>query len=288
LNGKNYSIVSSDISSDVYNLYVYLTSHGKTKVALYGINPDSAADIYRKNCFIKYSGCDEDVYYNNENLLECYKSFVSVVDRYDAVICVNDYSAISLVRALNNDNIAIPYIVSCGETKLARFFRPSITNLKTSYKDFGKAAINVYKMLQKDFPVSNIKLELASCIIPGDSTDNLPVPCTVSSSTVPEITTVDDSFYSDSEVVEMLKVEKLLNHCDKTELIIISSLIRGATYFDVAEKCHMSVNGIKYKLNKLFELCNVSSKSEFLEIINKYIIADIITEYTEAANDSSY
>ena len=108
LKGKNYSIVSSDISSDVYNMYAYLVSHGKTRIAIYGINPDSASDIYRKNCFVRYSGQDEDVYYNNANLQKCYKDFVVNIEKYDAVICANDYSAISLVRALCKDGIDIP------------------------------------------------------------------------------------------------------------------------------------------------------------------------------------
>lgn len=271
LKGKNYSIVSSDISADIYNLYAYLVSYDKTKIAMYGINPNSASDIYRKNCFIKYCGHNNDIYFNNANLQECYKNFILNIEKYDAVICANDYSAISLVRALNNDNIEAPFIVSCGETKLAKTFKPSITNLRTSYKDFGKAAINVYKVLQKDFPTSNVKLELASCIIPGDSTNNLPVQTTSFNETASTIITTNDSFYSDNEVSEMLKVEKLLNLCDKTEFDMLLSLIKGMTYFEIAEKYHMSVNGVKYKLNKFFELCGVDSKTEFITLIKKYI-----------------
>lgn len=271
LQGKNYSIVSSDISADIYNLYAYLLSYNKTKIALYGINPNSASDAYRKNCFIKCSDHKSDIYFNNANLKECYNAFVSNAKKYDAVICANDYSAISLIRFLTNDNIEIPFIVSCGETKLAKIFKPSITNLRTNYKDFGKAAINVYKILQKDFPTSNIKLELASSIIPGDSTNNLPVLTTSFNEATSAITTTDDSFYSDLEVSEMLSVEKLLNRCDKAELDMLISLVKGTTYFDLAEKYHMSVNGVKYKLNKLFELCNVNSKTEFIELIKKYI-----------------
>ena len=271
LQGKNYSIVSSDISTDIYNLYAYLLAYNKTKIAMYGINPNSASDTYRKKCFVKYYGHESDIYFNNANLKECYKSFVSNADKYDAVICANDYSAISLVRFLNNDNIKIPFIVSCGETKLAKIFKPRITNLRTNYKDFGKAAINVYKMLQKDFPISSIKLELASSINPGDTTENLPVPLTAFSEAVSDIAVCDDMFYLDNEVSEMLHVEKLLTRCDKIESDMLLSLIKGETYFEIAEKYHMSVNGVKYKLNKLFALCEVSSKNEFIELIQKYI-----------------
>lgn len=271
LKGKNYSIVSSDISTDIYNLYAYLLSYGKTRIALYGVNPNSASDEYRKNCFIKYHGNDKNIYFNNANLKECYKNFVSDIHMYDGVICTNDYCAISLVKFLQSDNIKIPFIVSCGETKLAKTFKPSITNLRTRYKDFGKTAIKVYKTLQKDIPVSNIKIELESHIITGDSTENLPVLQTKIDTIPLPITHSDDSFYSDSEVKEMIRVENLLNHCDQIEVDMLYSLIEGINYFKLAEKHHMSVNGAKYKLRKLFDLCNVNSKSEFVELIKKYI-----------------
>ena len=271
LSGRSYSIVSSDVSTDIFNLYAYLLSYNKTKIAMYGINPNSASDIYRQNCFLKFCGTDNNVYFNNAGLKNCYESFIKDIDRYDGVICANDYSAISLIRSLKNDNISLPYIVSCGETKLARIFKPTITNLRTSYKDFGKAAINVYKILEKDIPTSGIKLELASSIIPGDTTENLPVITTAVNKTTSEITTPDDSFYSDQEISEMLKIEKLLNLCDKAETDMLFALLKGSTYSELSEKFHMSVNGIKYKLNKFFELCQVKSKKEFSELLSRYI-----------------
>ena len=162
------------------------------------------------------------------------------------------------------------YLVSCGKTKLARFFNPSITNLKTNYKDFGKAAISVYKTLQKDFSVSSVTVNLASDIFPGESTGKLPVlsrPTMLGTASAEE----NDCFYADNEISEMLCVENILNHCDKTELNMLLSLIGGMTYADIAEKYHMSVNGAKYRLHKLFELCHTNSKADFIELIKKYI-----------------
>lgn len=271
LNGKNYSIISTDISMDIYNLYAYLIYYSKKNIALYGVNPNSASDIYRKKSFIECCGQHNNIYYNNGNLKECFQGFISDAEQYDAVICTNDYAAISLARFLHNNGTKSPFIVSCGETKLAQMFKPSITGLRTSYKDVGKAVIHVYRLLQKDISISGIKLNLASCIIPGDSTDNLPVlPISIPEGS-PSTTPVNDPFYCDSEVSEMMKIEKLLNHCDKFELDMLFSLIEGATYTALAENYHISVNGLKYKLNKLFELCDVHSKSEFIEMFKKYI-----------------
>ena len=270
LAGRNYSLVSSDISADVCNLYTYLVSYDKTKIAMYGINPKSASDTYRKNSFLECGGNMKDLYINNANLCQCYKDFEPYIHNYDGIICANDYSAISLIRHAQNNSVKVPYIVSCGETKLAKYFNPSITNLKTNYKDFGKAAISVYKTLQKDFSVSSVTVNLASDISLGESTDKLPVlsrPTTLGTvSSKP-----DDSFYVDKEISEMLCVENILNRCDKTELNMLFSLIDGMTYADIAEKYHMSINGAKYRIHKFFELCHIDSKTDFLELVKKYI-----------------
>ena len=69
----------------------------------------------------------------------------------------------------------------------------------------------------------------------------------------------------------MLKIEKLLNLCDKAETDMLFALLKGSTYSELSEKFHMSVNGIKYKLNKFFELCQVKSKKEFSELLSRYI-----------------
>lgn len=146
----------------------------------------------------------------------------------------------------------------------------AITNLKTNYKDFGKAAISVYKTLQKDFSVSSVTVNLASEISSEESTDRLPVlsrPTTLGTvSSKP-----DDSFYVDKEISEMLYVENILNHCDKTELNMLFSLIDGMTYADITEKYHMSINGAKYRIHKFFELCHTDSKTDFLELVKNYI-----------------
>ena len=39
----------------------------------------------------------------------------------------------------------------------------------------------------------------------------------------------------------------------------------------IAEKYHMSINGAKYRIHKFFELCHTDSKSDFLELVKKYI-----------------
>ncbi len=270
LGGRSYSIVSSDIAKDLRNLYSYLVTYGKHRIALYGINPHSASDDFRRNSYLECGGLHDDIYVNDCELALCFERFEERAGEYDAVLCANDYCAISLVRHLKERGIPLPYIASCGETRLARIFTPSITNLKTNYSDFGRAGVNVYKMLQKDINISSLNIRLVSNIIPGDTTENLE-PEDNAKVIIPKTEHIDDSFYSDVEIAEMLSIENVLNACDRSEFEMLSLLISGMTYSDIAEKCHMSVNGVKYKIKKLFELGGVSSKSEFLKLTKSYM-----------------
>ena len=85
----------------------------------------------------------------------------------------------------------------------------------------------------------------------------------------------DDTYYSDLEIDEMIKVETLLNACDADDLAILKGILKDKTYSHLAEELFMSTNGVKYKLKNMFHLCKVNSKIEFLDLIRKYIKTDI-------------
>ncbi len=267
---KKYSIVTFDVSRDVRALYNYLKFYKKERIAMYGINPHSASDGFRKKGFIDSGASEKDVYINDGDLKQCFENFKAKSGGYDGVICANDYCAISLVRYLTENNIPMPFIVSCGETMLAREFTPSITNLKTNYASFGQVGVQLAKLLNKNSSINSIECCLASDIIPGQTTNCLPV----SFENEPRYIInedKEDSFYSDVEVSEMIKVEKLLNMCDKNDRYLLELVLEGVAYSDIAEKLYMSTNGVKYKLKGMYDICGVNSKSEFLELISKYI-----------------
>ena len=268
LEGKSYSIVSSDISADTFELLSYLRAYKKEKIAFYGANPRSASDKFRYKCFLQFGGMNDDIYFNNANLNNCFNDFFPKLNKYDAVLCANDYCAVSLIRHLNERNAELPFIASCGESHLSKIFSPSITNLKLNYTDFGKSAVNLYKVLHSGN--KTVKVNLISEISVGDTTNNLPFK-----PYYPEKenrrTAVCDLFYSDKEVSEMMLIENLLSSCDETELAVLRCIVNGMTYTEIAEKFFMSVNGIKYKAKKMFDMCGMGSKNEFLSLAKKFI-----------------
>lgn len=267
---KKYSVVTFDVGRDVRILYNYLKSCQKERIAMYGMNPHSASDGFRMKSFLESGAHKQDVYFNNGNLKRCFDNFKDNIACYDGIICVNDYCAISLVRYLSQNNIPIPFIVSCDQTMLAREFTPSITNLKTNYASFGEIGVQIAKLLNKNDGINSIECHLSSGIVPGQTTDFLPASDGFDVHSLPEMIN-EDNFYADCEVDEMIRVEKLLNMSDKNDYHLIKLLLQGLSHSAVAEKLFMSTNGIKYKLKSMYEVCGVESKAEFVELVGKYI-----------------
>lgn len=149
-------------------------------------------------------------------------------------------------------------------------FSPSITNLKTNYIEFGKAGIQVAKMLDRNIHINSIDVYLKGDIVPGQTTDFLPAVL----ENEPQNESQTDSknnFYADKEVDEMIKIEKLLGLCDKTDFELLQLVLAGFTCSEIADKLYMSTNGIKYKLKGMYKLCDVNNKNEFLKLVGKYI-----------------
>lgn len=268
-----YSIVTADITYSVQLLYNYLKHYGKTRIAMYGINPKSSSDAYRKRSFLLCGGAETDLFYNTISLSQCYDDFSERAGQYDAVICVNDYAAISLTKHL--EDCRQLFITSCGAgSLLSHFFSPSITHTRINYASFGKAGLDLCRILQKNSSANSVNIYLASEFVPGQTTESLPF-VKEAMQEAQAIQKNDDKYYADLEIDEMIRVETLLNSCDANDLAIVKGILAGKTYANLAEELFMSTNGVKYKLKNMFQLCNVRSKAEFADLLKKYINTNI-------------
>jgi len=55
-----------------------------------------------------------------------------------------------------------------------------------------------------------------------------------------------------------------------TDEQILKYLLQGVPYEKMAYELHMSVNGIKYRINKLLEICKFRNRQELLAICRKF------------------
>lgn len=276
---RKYSIITIDISQNIACLYSYLNMHNKKRIALYGINPNSTSDLLKKESFIQCGGQETDCFYNEFSLKQCYQSFSEKTLYYDGVICVNDYAAISLIKHIGTK--CGLFITSFGDTLLAKLFSPSITSTRTNFRKFGNCIYDLVRFLQKNSSISSLSVYLDYSFIIGETTDYLPffqhtdTISTVSTTFAPK--RYDNAFYSDSEIREMSKIEKMLTTCDDFDILLITQLLNGTSLNKIAENLFISLSSIKYKLKQLYSICEVQSKSNFVNLLNKYIDIETFT-----------
>lgn len=273
---EDHSVVTTDVSRDVAMLYGYLSSCGKKRAALYGVNPLSSSDAYRKSAFMSCGGDIRDVFENRGDLEKCFADFEKSKEAYDGIICVNDYCAVSLIRRLEEKGVSVPFIVSCGETALARAFSPSITNLETNYPKFGEAGVQAARLLMKNGAVSSLVVRLSGRIVPGETTENIPADVSYERAENDiSVSMGPDGFYSDAELDGMMRTEKLLNFAEESDRALLDLLLTGKTYAEAAEKLFMSTNGIKYRVKAMLEVCGVKNKAELCALVKKYVTPPI-------------
>lgn len=269
LYGCEYSCVCSDINGSMKYLLNELKSSGKKEVALYGVNTSSFSDISRVDSLFAFK--DESfnkmrIFTNEGSFENCFNSFLNAYKSFDAVICSNDFAAVSLVRNLKKrapkalENLKI---LSCAQTQISEYYKKYITSLNMNFEQYGKAAVFIYEKLKAHPYMSGITITVKW-------NGNYEKP-----STNKTVALKGDKngygFYDDIEMQDMLRVEKVLNSCNDTDRLIFSSLINDVTLEEIASRCFLTEGGVKYRIKRILSECGLSDKSELLELLKEYL-----------------
>lgn len=265
ISNRPYALSVSNVCTDFYtavrNVISYLHGCGRKKTAMYGVNPSSVSDG------IKLSGFpDKDnVYYNNGDLGECFESFTHDIKNYDSVICTNDYAAMSLVGNLKkyySEELKRLFIVSFANTHSAEMSNPSVTSVALDYEGYGRAAVDLFGILKKNGSLQSVTVYVKSRIIARDTTDNISPLNSECVSDTSDGTEID--FYKDEEVRKLVKRELVFEQCDRNDLTALKMLSEGKSYEETAESVFMTVNGLKYRLDKICRTCGFSDRRELI------------------------
>lgn len=270
LSGCIYSCVCSDINASMKNLLDTLKTKDKSRIALYGINTESIADISRVDSLFNWRGQyfeTMQIFNNNGSLKKCFDDFLPHIDEFDAAICANDFAAVSLVRNLRKfapQKLNGFYIISCAQTKISSYYPNQILSLNMNFDQYGKAAVYVYNALKKHTYLSEMTVKVLwsfdyNNIIP--ETKNILL----------DLKSSTDAFYNDTELVEMLIVDKILKSSDDTDKKIIDCMLKKCTIEQIAEEGFLTVNGVKYRINKIISDSGAKNKEEIISLLDKYI-----------------
>ena len=270
LPGCIYSYVCSDIHASMKNLLDLLAAHGKRRVALYGMNTDSASDLSRVDSLFHWRG-DQfetmDFFPNEGSLEDCFGDFFPHIDRFDAVICANDFAAISLVRYLRQsapEKLRDLSVISCAQTRIANYYRDSILSLDMHFEQYGKAAVYVYHALQKHSYLSGMTARVSwSLAAPATLQPSYPLQL--------QLPPGQDAFYRDSQLGEMLIVDKLLQCADPVEQTILDCLLSGLTTEQIAERCFLTEGAVKYRIKKILSDSGAEDKQQIIALLKKYL-----------------
>ena len=270
--GLSVSSVKMDIHSSMELAVDYLRTLGRERLALFGVNPSASSDPWRARRFGELTGREGDVFFLGSSVNEIFDQFYEKIYRYDGVICASDYAAVSLVGRLREKNYAIPeklYVVGYGDMFLSRLFRPSITSISDDYESFGKAALAICAMMEKNDAFSVVSVKLKSRLHIRETTENRPyLP---DSRPVVPVPIPENRFFGDMEFTKLANLETMFNECDETDFMLLHLLPQELSYSVMAQQCFISETAAKYRVKKMQKLCGAYNREELTELIQNIL-----------------
>lgn len=272
---QSLSSVVMDIHNSMGLAVDYLYSLGRKRLALFGVNPSAASDLWRAERFRELTGRgDEDIFVLKPTMEEVFGRFYSVIGRYDGAICTSDYAAVSLTGRLRDRGYRIPerlYVIGYGDMFLSRLSKPSITSISDAYEDFGRAALSICGLVEKNGTISAVNIHLRSRLHVRETTENrpyLPARQPSDESCPAENKQAENQFFRDPEMTNLAKLEMLFNQCDETDFSLLQLLVQGTSYASMAQQCFVSETAAKYRVRKMEKLCGVSTREELVRYIS--------------------
>ncbi len=266
------SCVTHSRSQQTILLIQYLQACGKQRIALLGIGKNSINDLVKVSAATRYTAdqpqtiTTEDVFMWRRHPQECFDAFLPVANRYDAVICPNDYVALLAIQQLKAHGLRVPedlYLVSFSNLLISRFCQPSITTITMDFSTVGKYAFSIWQQLQALGEQGLVsKIVAPSHLLVRGSTDfQKPAPTPRQPRLMDDVQ--KDLFYNEPSIQNLMQIERCLNRHDALDLKIIEGLMQGVSYEALAEKLYISSSALHYRLSKLYRDLNCKTRKAF-------------------------
>ncbi len=239
-----------------------LRESGRHRIALYGINPVSAADRGRTQSLGSIIHRVEDIYPNTSGLEPCFRSFEQRAEEYDAVICTNGYAAVSLAKKLSKEARHIlehMAILSFEEVLKHSRYSSYLTFIHLMPEAYGPAALAAAELVSAAEHINRITVTMDYHMeeIPHQEREVR--------------LSAEGASYEDPEILSMAKMEQLLQGADDLDHHILAMLLSGATYASIADTCYLTERNVKYRVKKYMDICGCKGKKELLEFVQEYL-----------------
>lgn len=262
-------VISMNHAEATRTLLKYLRDCGREKTAFFALNPNSAADLTKQDVFAAWSrrfpvAAETNVFWNRGSLKECYEVFFPHVCRFDSVICANDIAAAALLEQLKKDGVTVPkelYLLSYGDSSLARALRPAITSASLNHDELGRRAVSLYAFLSRQEPTASVAVQVHCRVAVRESTENQPLHSAEESFSTPIREAVD--FYSDGQAQRLMALETLLDRCDDNDRRLFFGLLRGEKPEALQQELFLSPSALRHREKNLMLWAGCAAREDW-------------------------
>ncbi len=274
------SCVTHSRSQQTVRLLQYLYGCERKRIALVGIGQNSLNDLVKVDVSLQYTQHDPhpitraDVFAWGAHFEECIAAFLPVWRRYNAVICPNDYAALTLIRHLTKAGVRVPddlYVVGFSNLFISRCCVPSITTITMDYSALGLYAFSIWQQMQTlQDPDIVCKLIAPSRLIIRESTGYAPMRAQVHETPLWDPIAEKDQFYADPTMQRLMTIESCLNGREELDRRIVDGLLSHVSYEELAERLYISQSALHYHLAKLYRDMGCRTRAEFEALFQDY------------------
>ena len=246
----------------------YLRGCGRDRIALYAINKNSYADMVKATFFQ-----EKDIFYSEGSaaLSACFDRFYARRDAYDAVLCSNYISAVSLMARLKENKVDLPtslYIMTFGDAVLCNRMSPSVTSITLEHGALGTQAVLLYKYLLGQDADIRARVSVPARILLGESTEKRPYQAPARTAVLP---TAENTFLCDEETASIQALEKALRRMEAIDFDMIAGMLAGKSQLQLSEELYTSTGTLSYRLRRLLKESGLPSADALLSLFVRYI-----------------
>ena len=265
-----FSYLSKDYLASFYLLTKYLISKRTDttkKIALLGFNPDSPHDLYKSEGFQK--ACDEagvnfQIIPNRGNAVALIKDFMAIEDQYDTVASVSD--SITLLYLSMSEEAKNKQLAGFGGFKIGSFSQARFVSCDIDYRESGIVLANLYFFLMKQKNIYPLSVKMPISLIHSGAINYQSFDYVY-----PKEQEID--FFHDEEIKVIESIEKMFLLMDDLDLNILIAFQNKMKFEEISEKYFVSVNTVKYRVNKMLANGEFSSRDDLFQTLHKYRIS---------------
>ena len=273
---SEFSYVMSDFSDAMQRAVKHLRGRGCEHLALFSVNPRSYHDCCREKTFRRFSGMETPLVFSlRENRLDNVKQLLAMREPIDALLCVNDVTALSLMPlfcALDADWNRKMLLLGFSDTVLGALHRPSLTSFSLGFAEGGAEVVHIHRAVQKNPQLACMHAIMKTTLFVRDTTA-AEAPRGICFADYPRLPDAQiDALYASGK--KLMCLENLLRSCDRTDYRLMLALMDGMSQGEMAEHLYLTVDSIKYRVRKLKRMLGISTVRELATFLCKWLDRD--------------